>query len=73
MTRPPFNLDPRDRRTWPEGDELFQTDRSFPEKQWVFHPKYQDPDELKSENGVMRFDVKARSNDEWAYIYLDPK
>jgi hypothetical protein len=73
MTRPPFNLDPRDRRTWPEGDELFQTDRSFPEKQWVFYPKYQDSNELKSENGVMRFDVKARSNDEWAYIYLDPK
>jgi hypothetical protein len=71
--RLPFNLSPRDRNTWPEADVLFKTDAEMPERQWVFHPKYQDPAELVSKNGIMQFNVKAETDDEWAYLYLDPQ
>jgi hypothetical protein len=69
----PFNLDPRDQRVWPEGEILFRGDTDHPEKQWVYHPLYQDPAELRFVDGSMNFDVKAATADEWAYIYLDPQ
>ena len=68
----PFNLHPRDLRTWTEGEVLFQTDSDQPAQQWLFHPQYQDPSELQFEHGNIIFHVKAVTKDEWAYIYLDP-
>ena len=70
--RLPFNLHPRDRQTWTEGEVIFQTDVSCPQEHWIFHPQYQDPSELTFESGSMKFNVKARTSDEWAYVYLDP-
>lgn len=71
--RIPFNLDPSDRRTWNQAEILFQTDVDDPARQWTLHPQYQDPHELTFDNGVMKFNVKAETDDEWAYIYLDPE
>jgi hypothetical protein len=68
----PFNLIPRDRQTWAEGAILFQSDSEHPEKQWIYHPQYQDPSELSFVNGNINFHVKAATQDEWAYVYLDP-
>jgi hypothetical protein len=68
----PFNLDARDRETWAEGEVLFQSDTEHPERQWDYHPEYQDPTELTFANGNMNFHVKAATSDEWAYVYLDP-
>jgi hypothetical protein len=69
----PFNLHPRDRETWSEGEVLFQSDSAHPEQQWIYHPEYQDPAELRFVDGNMNFHVKAATNDEWAYVYLDPR
>ena len=69
----PFNEAPRDRATWAETEVLFRGETEHPERQWVFHPEYQDMAELTFANGVMHFDVKAATTDEWAYIYLDPQ
>ena len=68
----PFNLHPRDRATWDEGEILFQSDREHPEKQWIYHAQYQDPGELSFAGGNLNFHVKADTLDEWAYVYLDP-
>jgi hypothetical protein len=68
----PFNLDPSDRRTWPDGEILFQTNRSDPQRQWVQHSQYQDASELLFVDGNMLFDVKPTTHDEWAYVYVDP-
>lgn len=68
----PFNLDPRDRQTWPNGEILFQTDCEHPEKQWILHSLYQDPAEVSFVNGNINFHVKAATHDEWAYVYMDP-
>jgi hypothetical protein len=70
---PPFNVGVRDRETWPSGELLFQTDVNDPGREWILHPEYQDPAELQFTNGIMKFHVKAETDDEWAYIYLDPK
>jgi hypothetical protein len=72
MGKLPFNLIPRDRQTWAEGEILFQSDSEHPEKQWIYHPQYQDPSELSFVNGNINFHVKAATQDEWAYVYLDP-
>jgi len=69
----PFNEAPVDRATWAEGEELFRGDVQHPEQQWVYHPQYQDPAELTFTDGVMHFEVKAATSDEWAYVYLDPE
>jgi hypothetical protein len=69
----PFNLAPRDRATWPEGEVLFKGDVENPEQQWIYHPQYQDPSELTFTDGAMHFDVKAVTADEWAYVYLEPQ
>lgn len=68
----PFNEIPRDRETWSEGDVLFRGDAADAHKEWLEHPQYQDPSELHYDTGVMHFDVKATTADEWAYVYLDP-
>jgi hypothetical protein len=69
----PFNLEPSDRQTWTEGEVLFQSDGKHAESQWLHHPEYQDPAELKFTDGIMEFHVKAQTRDEWAYVYLDPQ
>jgi hypothetical protein len=69
----PFNLAPRDRATWAEGELLFQGDPQNPQEYWIYHPQYQDPSELTFAEGSMHFNVKAATSDEWAYIYLDPQ
>jgi len=71
--KPAYNLDPRDRESWPVGKILFQSDGEQPEKQWVYHEEYQDPTELNFDRGSMSFHVRATTLDEWAYIYLDPQ
>jgi hypothetical protein len=74
LIKPPFNVTPRDRQMWPAAGELFHSDAANARNQWVYHPEYQDPEELCfDEHGGMRFHVRANTNDEWAYIYLDPK
>jgi hypothetical protein len=73
FVRPPFNVTPRDRATWPVAEELFRTNTATPREQWVYHAEYQDPDELRfGPEGEMYFHVRANTDDEWAYIYLDP-
>lgn len=72
LGKPPFNLALRDRETWPEGEVIFRGDLQNPREQWIYHPQYQDPSELTFVDGLMRFEVKAATADEWAYIYLDP-
>jgi hypothetical protein len=69
----PFNETPRDRATWAQGEVLFQGETEHPERQWIYHPEYQDAAELVFTDGVMHFNVKATTADEWAYIYLDPQ
>ena len=69
----PFNEAPRDRATWAEGEALFRGETEHPEDQWLYHPEYHDMSELTFADGVMHFDVKAATADEWAYIYLDPQ
>ncbi len=73
MGKLPFNLAPRDRETWPEGEILFSSDAEHPQKQWLSHPQYQDATELIFVGGHMNFHVKAQTVDEWAYVFLDPK
>jgi hypothetical protein len=73
MGRLPFNLHANDRPGWAEAEILFQTDAQSPEVQWISHPDYQDRSELSFEKGTMKFSVKANTNDEWAYVYLDPR
>jgi hypothetical protein len=68
----PFNVHAKDRPRWVEAELLFQTDTQSPEVQWIYHPDYQDRSELAFDKGTMTFSVKANTNDEWAYIYLDP-
>lgn len=69
----PFNETPRDRETWPEGKVLFCADSPESSKEWIHHPQYQDPSELRFNKGTMHFEVKAATADEWAYIHLDPR
>ncbi len=69
----PFNEAPRDRATLAQGEILFQGETEHPEQQWLYHPEYQDPAELTFADGVMHFEVKAATADEWAYLYLDPQ
>jgi hypothetical protein len=69
----PFNEAQRDRETWPEAEVLFAGDTLEPERQWIYHEQYQDPAELTFTDGLIHFEVKAATTDEWAYIYLDPQ
>jgi hypothetical protein len=71
--RLPFNLAPTDRETWREGETLFASNVNHPYEQWLKHPDYQDPTELIVQDGNLKFHVKALTDDEWAYIYLDPR
>jgi hypothetical protein len=73
VRRLPFNLHASDRRTWDEAEILFQTDSERSAEQWTHHCEYQDPSELTFDHDILRFSVKPNTNDEWAYVYLDPK
>lgn len=51
---------------------LFQTHKSVDLQQWVLHKEYQDLHEISLANGITKFDIRNQTNDEWAYIFLDP-
>jgi hypothetical protein len=68
----PFNVSPADLETWPQGELLFDSARRGAEQEWIHHPEYQDSSELVCRDGVMQFNVRANTDDEWAYVYLDP-
>lgn len=68
----PSHVHEEDRRTWPTAELLWETDVTDSQKQWLAYPPYHDPTELILEKGVMKFHVKPQTDDEWAYVYLDP-
>jgi hypothetical protein len=54
------------------GRLLFASDPAAPLQHWQLHPIYQDPAEITASEGAINFHVRARTNDEWAFIHLDP-
>ncbi|WP_446363515.1 hypothetical protein [Coleofasciculus chthonoplastes] len=41
-------------------------------QQWLFHEKFQNPSEISFKEETIQFNVKTETQDEWAYIFLDP-
>jgi hypothetical protein len=68
----PPHVEDSDRAAWPTGELLWETELQNPQAPWLGYPPYHDSSELTFDQGVMKFHVKPETDDEWAYVYLDP-
>lgn len=51
----------------------FDSEHSPGLEPWNLHETYQNPSEVSFLDGRLEFHVKTETDDEWAYLYLDPK
>lgn len=40
---------------------------------WMIFPEYHDPKDVRNQEDGMIFSISPNTNDEWAYLFIDPK
>jgi hypothetical protein len=58
---------------WKYGRELYANKGTAELDQWLVYDRYHDRSEVTNDSGNLKFNIKANTADEWAYLYLDQR